>query len=97
MLLIGKVMNISNGNGIGLTETRVVGAIIQPILPAQLKPEKKEEKNPVMIKQDIVKQIDSKSPQKIITMTLSELPKYSNYVQKCKFVLNCRFMLRTSE
>lgn len=97
MLLIGKVMNISNGNGIGLTETRVVGAIIQPILPAQLKPEKKEEKNPAMIKQDIVKQIDSKSPQKIITMTLSELPKYSNYVQKCKFVLNCRFMLRTSE
>ena len=82
-------MNISNGNGIGLTETRVVGAIIQPILPAQLMPEKKEEnKNPVMIKQDIVKQIDSKSPQKIITMTLSELPKYSNYVQKCKFVSN---------
>ena len=82
-------MNISNGNGIGLTETRVVGAIIQPILPALLKPEKKEEnKSPVMIKQDIVKQIDSKSPQKIITMTLSELPKYSNYVQKCKFVSN---------
>ena len=90
MLLIGKVMNTSNDNGKVLTETRVVGAIIQPILPAQLKPEKKEEnKNPVMIKQDIVKQIDSKSPQKIITMTLSELPKYSNYVQKCKFVLNC--------
>ena len=83
-------MNISNGNGIGLTETRVVGAIIQPILPEQLKPEKKEEnENPIMIKQDIVKQIDSKSPQKIITMTLSELPKYSNYVQKCKFVSNC--------
>ena len=95
MLLIGKVMNISNG--IGLTETRVVGAIIQPILPAKLKPEKKEETNPAMNKQDIVKQIDSKSPQKIITMTLSELPKYSNYVQKCKFVLNCCFMLRTSE
>ena len=90
MVLIGKVMNISNGNGKVLTETRVVGAIIQPILPAQLKPEKKEEnKAPAMIKQDIVKQIDSKSPQKIITMTLSELPKYSNYVQKCKFVLNC--------
>ena len=77
-------MNISNG--IGLTETRVVGAIIQPILPAKLKPEKKEETNPAMNKQDIVKQIDSKSPQKIITMTLSALPKYSNYVQKCKFV-----------
>ena len=90
MLLIGKFMNISNDNGKVLTETRVVGAIIQPILPAQLKPEKKEEnKNPVTIKQDIVKQIDSKSPQKTITITLSELPKYSNYVQKCKFVLNC--------
>ena len=95
MLLIGKVMNISNANGKVLTETRVVGAIIQPILPAQVQPDKYEEKIPAMIKQNIVKQIDTKSQPKTITMTLSELPKYSNYVQKCK-VFFMLLVLRTT-
>ena len=71
-----------------LTETRVVGAIIQPlppIPPTQLKTIKNEETDKVtMVKQDVVKQIDSKSPKTYLTMTLPQLPTHSNYMERCK-------------
>ena len=69
-----------------LTETRIVGAIIQPKVPEQVQPKKMDEKMPISKKQAIVKQINSKSPQETIEMTISEVPRYSNFVQKCKFV-----------
>ena len=78
--------NTPTDNGVVLTETRVVGAIIQPLPPAppaKLKPMNDEEKV-TMIKQDMVKQIDTKSPKTFLTMTLPQLPTPSSYMKRCK-------------
>ena len=74
-----------NGNSVVLTETRVVGAIIQPLQPEKLVQIKTEEKVTI-IKQDVVKKTDTKSPQKNFTMALPELPVHSNNLERCKFI-----------